>query len=58
MVEELARTLQCKVYELMPQAARAEVWTELRGSQGMGVVSSNWLDRVLLSTLSMFKPSC
>ena len=29
----------------------------LRGSQGMGVVSDDWLDRVLLSILYMFKPS-
>ena len=27
---------------------------QLRGSQGMGVVSNNWLDRVLLSILYMF----
>ena len=25
------------------------VWSELRGSQGMGVVGNNWVDRVLLS---------
>ena len=31
---------------------------ELRGSQGMGVVSSNPFDCVLLSTLYTFKPSC
>ena len=31
---------------------------ELRGSRGMGVVSNNWLDCVLLSILYMFKPSC
>ena len=30
---------------------------ELRGSQGTGVVSDNWFDRVLLSILYMFKPS-
>ena len=30
----------------------------LRGSQGMGVVSNNWFDGVLLSTLHVFKPSC
>ena len=28
------------------------------GSQGLGVVSNNWLDRVLLSILYMLKPSC
>ena len=33
-------------------------WRELRGSQGMGVVSNNWLDCVLLSIVYMFKPSC
>ena len=31
---------------------------ELRGSQGMGVVSYSWFDRVLLPILYMFKPSC
>ena len=29
-----------------------------KGSQGMGVVSSNWFDRVLLSILCMFRSSC
>ena len=28
---------------------------ELRGSQGMGVASNNWLDRVLLSSLYMLR---
>ena len=28
-----------------------------RGSQGTGVVGNNWSDRVLLSTLYVFKPS-
>ena len=32
-------------------------WRELRGSQGMGVVSNSWFDYVLLSILYMFKPS-
>ena len=36
----------------------AEFQRELRGSQGMGVVSDNWFDCVLLSILYMFKPSC
>ena len=31
---------------------------ELRGSQGVGVVSNSWFDRALLSVLYMFKPSC
>ena len=31
---------------------------ELRGSRGMGVVSSNSFDRALLSVLYMLKPSC
>ena len=31
---------------------------ELRGSRGMGVVSNNWFDRVLLSILCIFEPSC
>ena len=31
---------------------------KLRGSQGMGVGSNNWFDRVLLSIIDMFKPSC
>ena len=34
------------------------LWRELRGSQGMGVISSHWFDRVLFSVLYMFKPSC
>ena len=29
-----------------------------KGSQGMGVVSSNWFDHILLSIIFMFKPSC
>ena len=29
-----------------------------KGSQGMGVVSNSCLDRVLLSILYIFKPSC
>ena len=33
-------------------------WREQRGSQGMGVVSNNCFDRVLLSILHIFKPSC
>ena len=31
---------------------------ELRGSRGMGVVSNSWSDRVSLSIIYMFKPSC
>ena len=38
-----------------PHRARVE---GARGSQGMGVVSNNWFDRVLLPILHMFKPSC
>ena len=34
------------------------IWRELRGSQGMGVVSNSWFVRVLLSSLHMLKPSC
>ena len=34
------------------------VWRWPRGSQGMGVVSNNRLDRVWLLTLYMFKPPC
>ena len=30
---------------------------ELRGSQGVGVMSNNWPDRILLSILCMFEPS-
>ena len=33
-------------------------WRELKGSQGPGVVSNHWLDRVLLLILCMFKPPC
>ena len=32
-------------------------WRELRGSRGLGVVSNNWFDGVLLSILYMFQPS-
>ena len=35
-----------------------EVQRELRGSQGIGVVSDKCFDRVLLSVLCVFKPSC
>ena len=35
-----------------------EVQRELRGSQGMGVASSNWFDRVLHNFFTLFKPSC
>ena len=31
---------------------------ELRGSQGMGVISNNWFDGVVLPILYMLKPSC
>ena len=31
---------------------------ELRGSQGMGVVSNSWFDRALLSVLYMSEPLC
>ena len=31
---------------------------ELRGPQGLGVVSNSWFDRVCLSMLYMFEPSC
>ena len=30
----------------------------IKGSQGMGVESNHWFDRVLLSILYMFQPSC
>ena len=33
------------------------VYRELRGCQGMGVVSNNRFDRALFSILYMFKPS-
>ena len=39
-------------------SGQAWVWRELRGSQGIGVVSNNWFDRVLLSIRYMCKPSC
>ena len=38
--------------------SQAQVCREVRGSQGTGVVSNNWLDRVLLSILYTFEPSC
>ena len=31
-------------------------WRELRGSHGMGVVSNDWLDIVLLSALRVLEP--
>ena len=31
---------------------------ELRGSRGVGVVSNNWFNRVLLPILYIFEPSC
>ena len=38
-------------------AARRRLWREPRGSQGMGVVSSSWLDRASLPILCRFKSS-
>ena len=38
--------------------SRSILWRELRVSQGVGVASDDWFDRVLLSILHMFKPSC
>ena len=50
-------TSACSSLTRMPKAA-VLLWRELRGSQGTGVVSNNWLDRVLRSVPYMFKPSC
>ena len=38
--------------------SRTDFERELRWSQGMGVVSDNWIDCVSLSILYMLKPSC
>ena len=40
------------------ELAEHRLWRELRLSQVTGVANNNWLDRVLLSILHMFKPSC